>query len=114
MKPFASPTQMLDAHEAMFGQADRQAVEIVLKWAPKLFAVPLDPLSVRVVRAVVAWLTATPEAREQACVKPPHRHLDIRPRPALPWPGSLTNAGGGPSHDGSQDNTSTGARVWEG
>ena len=63
MKPFASPTQMLDAHEAMFGQADRQAVEIVLKWAPKLFAVPLDPLSVRVVRAVVAWLTATPEAR---------------------------------------------------
>ena len=54
MKPFASPTQMLDAHEAMFGQADRQAVEIVIKWAPKLFAVPLDPLSVRVVRAVVA------------------------------------------------------------
>ena len=78
MKPFASPRQMLDAHEAMFGQADRQAVETVLKWAPKLFAVPLDPLSVRVVRAVVAWLTATREARI------PHRHLDIRPLPALP------------------------------
>ena len=51
MKSFASPSQMLDAHEAMFGDAGRRAAEIVLDLAPRLFAVPLDPLSVRVVLA---------------------------------------------------------------
>jgi hypothetical protein len=53
MKSFTSRDQMLDAHEAMFGAAGRQAAEIVLQWAPRLFAVPLDPLSIRVVLAPV-------------------------------------------------------------
>ena len=53
MKSFASADQMLDAHEAMFGKAGRQAAEIVLDWAPRLFAVPLDPLAIRVVLAPV-------------------------------------------------------------
>jgi hypothetical protein len=51
MKPFRSPQEMLDAHEAMFGEAGRRAAEIVLNLAPRLFAVLLDPLSVRVVLA---------------------------------------------------------------
>ena len=53
MKPFKSPRQMLDAHEAMFGKAGKQAAEIVLHWAPGLFAVPIDPLSIRVVLAPI-------------------------------------------------------------
>jgi len=53
VKSFASADQMLDAHEAMFGKAGRQAAEIVLDWAPRLFAVPLDPLAVRIVLAPV-------------------------------------------------------------
>jgi hypothetical protein len=51
MKPFKSPKQMLEAHDAMFGPAGKQAAEIVLDLAPRLFAVPLDPLKVRVVFA---------------------------------------------------------------
>ena len=53
MQPFKSADQMLDAHEAMFGAAGKQAAEIVLEWAPQLFAEPLNPLSVRVVLAPV-------------------------------------------------------------
>src|SRR4051812_30569680 len=44
---------MLDAHERMFGAAGRLCAELVLRWAPKLFGVPLDPLAVRVVLAPV-------------------------------------------------------------
>jgi hypothetical protein len=51
MKPFRSPEEMLDAHEAMFGDAGRRAAEIVLDLAPRLFAVPLEPLGIRVVLA---------------------------------------------------------------
>jgi hypothetical protein len=53
MKPFKSPKQMLDAHEAMFGEAGRFAAETALAWARKLFAVPVDPLSVRIILAPV-------------------------------------------------------------
>jgi hypothetical protein len=53
MKPFRTPEEMLDAHEAMFGEAGRQCAEVVLKWATTLFAVPLDTLNIRVVLAPV-------------------------------------------------------------
>src|SRR4051794_39302694 len=53
MKTFPSATHMLEAHELMFGPAGRLCAELVLRWAPKLFAVPLDPLAVRVVLAPV-------------------------------------------------------------
>ena len=53
MKPFASADEMLAAHELMFGPAGRICAELVLRWAPNLFAVPLDPLAVRVVLAPV-------------------------------------------------------------
>jgi len=53
MKPFRSSEEMLDAHEAMFGEAGRQCAEVVLKWATTLFAVPLEVLNIRVVLAPV-------------------------------------------------------------
>src|SRR4029077_1678533 len=53
MKPFRSSEAMLDAHEAMFGEAGRQCAEVVLKWATTLFAVPLEVLNIRVVLAPV-------------------------------------------------------------
>jgi hypothetical protein len=53
MKPFRSPQEMLDAHELMFGDAGRQCAEVVLKWAARLFAVPLDGLNIRVVLAPI-------------------------------------------------------------
>jgi hypothetical protein len=53
MKPFRSPEEMLDAHEAMFGEAGRQCAEVVLKWATTLFAVPCEVLNIRVVLAPV-------------------------------------------------------------
>lgn len=53
MQPFKSATEMRNAHQAMFGDAGRKAAEIVLEWAPRLFAVPIDPLTVRVVLAPV-------------------------------------------------------------
>lgn len=53
MKPFRSAAEMLDAHELMFGDAGRQCAEIVLRWAGKLFAVPLEALNIRVVLAPV-------------------------------------------------------------
>ena len=53
MKPFNSPTEMLDAHELMFGTAGRQCAEVVVKWAACLFAVPLETLNIRVVLAPV-------------------------------------------------------------
>ncbi len=53
MKPFGSAEEMLTAHEFMFGAAGQTCAEIVLRWAPRLFAVPLDPLAVRVVLAPV-------------------------------------------------------------
>ena len=53
MKPFKSEAEMLAVHKAMFGVAGRFAAELVLKWAPKLFAEPLDPLTIRVVLAPV-------------------------------------------------------------
>jgi hypothetical protein len=53
MKPFASLQQMRGAHEAMFGDAGRQAADIVLDLAPRLFATPLDPLTIRVVLAPI-------------------------------------------------------------
>jgi hypothetical protein len=51
MKPFGSAAEMLVAHELMFGAAGRKCAEFVLRWAPRLFAVPLDPLHMRVVLA---------------------------------------------------------------
>jgi hypothetical protein len=53
MKPFPSASVLLDAHEFMFGPAGRTCAEIVLNWAPKLFAEPIDPLAVRVVLAPI-------------------------------------------------------------
>jgi hypothetical protein len=53
MKPFSTAAEMKDAHLLMFGPAGRTCAEIVLRLAPTLFAVPLDPLSVRVVLAPV-------------------------------------------------------------
>src|SRR5690242_15515624 len=53
MKPFGSAEEMLNAHELMFGSAGRIAAELVLKWSRCLFAVPIDPLTVRVVLAPV-------------------------------------------------------------
>jgi hypothetical protein len=53
MLPFRSPEEMLVAHEQMFGEAGRQAAELVLRWAPKLFAVALEVLNIRVVLAPV-------------------------------------------------------------
>jgi hypothetical protein len=53
VKPFRTREEMLDAHEAMFGDAGRQCAEVVLKWATTLFAVPLDALNIRVVLAPV-------------------------------------------------------------
>jgi hypothetical protein len=37
----------------MFGAAGRTCAELVLHWAPILFAAPLDPLAIRVVLAPV-------------------------------------------------------------
>jgi hypothetical protein len=51
--PFRSPEEKLVAHEQMFGEAGRQAAEVVLRWAPTLFAAPLDALNIRVVLAPV-------------------------------------------------------------
>jgi hypothetical protein len=51
MKPFKSADEMLTAHELMFGPVGRTCAEIVLRRAPTLFAVPVDPLAVRVVLA---------------------------------------------------------------
>ena len=53
MKPFRSAEEMLDAHEAMFGEAGRQCAEVVIRWAETLFAVPLDALNIRIVLAPV-------------------------------------------------------------
>jgi hypothetical protein len=53
MKRFLSADQMITAHELMFGAAGRTCAELVLRWAPILFAVPLDPLTIRVVLAPV-------------------------------------------------------------
>jgi hypothetical protein len=53
MKPFRSPKEMLNAHEAMFGDAGRKSAEIVLKWANTLFAEPCEALNIRVVLAPV-------------------------------------------------------------
>jgi hypothetical protein len=53
MIPFRSAKEMLTAHEQMFGEAGRRAAGIVLHWASKLFAVPLDALNIRVVLAPV-------------------------------------------------------------
>jgi hypothetical protein len=53
MKPFRSADEMLQAHELMCGPAGRQCAEIVLRWAERLFAVPLDVLNIRVVLAPV-------------------------------------------------------------
>jgi hypothetical protein len=44
---------MVAAHRALFGEAGEIASRIVLKWAPVLFGVPLDPLTFRVVLAPV-------------------------------------------------------------
>jgi hypothetical protein len=44
---------MLDAHEFMFGDAERRCTEIVLRWATTLFAVPLNVLNIRVVLAPI-------------------------------------------------------------
>jgi hypothetical protein len=53
MIAFRSPEEMLAAHEQMFGAAGRQAADIVLRWAPKLFAVPLEALNIRIVLAPI-------------------------------------------------------------
>jgi hypothetical protein len=53
MQPFVSEDQMVHAHELMFGAAGRTCAELVLRWAPILFAVPLNPLAIRVVLAPV-------------------------------------------------------------
>src|SRR4051812_26505993 len=53
MLPFASAAEMLRAHQLMFGAAGQLCAEIVLDWAPRLFAAPIDPLTVRVVLAPV-------------------------------------------------------------
>ena len=53
MQPFQSAAHMLAAQEAMFGPAGAYAVETVLRWAPRLFAVPLDPLNIRVILAPI-------------------------------------------------------------
>ena len=53
MKPFSSPEELLNAHELMFGEAGRQCAEIALRWAEILFAVPLDPLNIRIVLAPI-------------------------------------------------------------
>jgi hypothetical protein len=44
---------MITAHEQMFGEAGRQCAQIVLHWASRLFAVPLEVLNIRVVLAPV-------------------------------------------------------------
>jgi hypothetical protein len=41
------------SHEAMFGRAGALSAELILRWAPRLFAVPIDPLSIRVVLAPI-------------------------------------------------------------
>src|SRR4051812_22341174 len=48
MLPFESASEMLRTHDIMFGRAGRTCAEIVLDWAPRLFAVPIDPLTVRI------------------------------------------------------------------
>ena len=53
MTPFRSSDEMLHAHEAMFGDAGRQCAEVILRWASMLFAVPLEPLNIRVVLAPI-------------------------------------------------------------
>jgi hypothetical protein len=53
MLPFASATEMLRAHQLMFGAAGQRCAEIVLDWAPRLFTTPIDPLTVRIVLAPV-------------------------------------------------------------
>lgn len=53
MIPFRSAEEMLIAHEQMFGEAGRQAAELVLRWSSRLFRVPLDALNIRVVLAPV-------------------------------------------------------------
>jgi hypothetical protein len=49
----ASAAEMLRAHQLMFGAAGQLCAEIVLDWAPRLFAAPIDPLTVRIVLAPV-------------------------------------------------------------
>jgi hypothetical protein len=53
MLPFASAAEMVRAHQLMFGEAGQRCAEIVLDWAPRLFAAPIDPLTVRIVLAPV-------------------------------------------------------------
>jgi hypothetical protein len=53
MIPFRSAEEMLTAHEQMFGEAGRQAAGLVLHWAARLFAIPLEALNIRVVLAPV-------------------------------------------------------------
>jgi hypothetical protein len=53
MKAFQSTDEMLDAHELMFGPAGRECAGLVVKWAAKLFAAPLDTLNIRVVLAPI-------------------------------------------------------------
>jgi hypothetical protein len=45
--------QFVGVHEQMFGSAGRYCAEVVATWAPKLFAEPIDPLSLRIVLAPV-------------------------------------------------------------
>jgi hypothetical protein len=42
---------MLAVHRGSYGQAGETVAGIILKWAPVLFAVPLDPLAFRVILA---------------------------------------------------------------
>ena len=51
MKPFSDDQHMLDIHEAMGDASGRLCALTVLRWAPTLFAVPIDPLKVRVLLA---------------------------------------------------------------
>jgi hypothetical protein len=53
MRPFSSSEEMIAVHETMFGDAGRFCAETVLRYAPSLFAEPLDPLRIRVVLAPV-------------------------------------------------------------
>lgn len=51
MTPFTSTVQMIDVHTAMFGDAGRFVAEAVIRFAPTMFDVALDPLRFRVVLA---------------------------------------------------------------
>jgi hypothetical protein len=44
---------MLAVHRGLFGLAGETAAGILLKWCPRLFSIPLDPLAFRVVLAPI-------------------------------------------------------------